>query len=104
MSVQHHQNPPSFHGISLHVSVTIGPNIDKFLAAFKECFDKVTAEPECTFFEVYQDPDQPGRFKWVENWSRDKEWFMTVGDAAVKKQISCYTCLLVRLFLIHTLA
>ncbi len=70
---------PTFHGISLHVSVTVAPeNADKFLAAFKPCFDAVTAEPECTFFEVYRDADTPGRFMWVENWSKDKEWFFKV--------------------------
>ena len=71
--------PYEFNGTSLHVTVTVAPeNIDKFLAAFKACFDAVTAEPECTYFEVFQDSDTPGRFKWVENWSKDKEWFFKV--------------------------
>ena len=68
-----------FHGISLHVTCTIAPeNADKFLAAFKDCFDHVIKEPDCTFFELYRDPENPGRFKWVENWSRDKDWLIKV--------------------------
>ena len=51
----HIQSSHAFHGISLHVSITVAPeNIDKFLAAFKVCFDRVTAEPECTFFEIFR--------------------------------------------------
>lgn len=70
----HIQDSHAFHGISLHVNITVAPeNVDKFLAAFKPCFDAVTAEPECTFFEVFHDQDNPGRFRFVENWSKDKE-------------------------------
>lgn len=70
----HVQESHAFHGISLHVNITVAPeNVDKFLAAFKTCFDAVTAEPECTFFEVFHDVDNPGTFRFVENWSKDKE-------------------------------
>ena len=64
----------TFHGISLHVSVTIAPEqIDEFLSHFKVCFDAVTAEPECIFFEVFHDAEHPGHFRWVEDWSKDVE-------------------------------
>lgn len=57
------------HGISLQVTVHIAPeNVDKFFAAFKPVFDAVCAEPELTFFELYRDPDEPGKLSWVENW------------------------------------
>ena len=60
---------PSTPGISLHISVHVAPeNADKFLAALKPVIDSVSAEPECTFFEVYQDPEDPGKLSWVENW------------------------------------
>ncbi|XXH03448.1 hypothetical protein Hte_009850 [Hypoxylon texense] len=73
--------PPS-QGISLHVTVHIAPeNADRFLAAFKAIFDVVAAEPECTFFEIYRSPEEPGKFTWVENWSKDRQWF-------VEKQIT----------------
>ena len=64
----------TFHGISLHVSVAIAPeHIDEFLSHFKVCFDAVTAEPECIFFEVFHDAEHPGHFRWVEDWNKDVE-------------------------------
>ncbi|KAK4694663.1 hypothetical protein P7C71_g2952, partial [Lecanoromycetidae sp. Uapishka_2] len=71
------QESHAFHGMSLHVDIWVAPeNVDKFLQALKPAYDLVTAEPECTFFEVYHAADSPGHFRWVENWSKDKEWFM----------------------------
>jgi quinol monooxygenase YgiN len=59
----------SNHGISLHVTIYIAPeNVEAFFAAFKPVYDKVIAEPECVFFEMYQSPDEPGKISWVENW------------------------------------
>ncbi|KAI1199659.1 hypothetical protein F5X97DRAFT_114801 [Nemania serpens] len=68
---------PSAAGWSLHVTVYIAPeNIDRFMAAFKPVFNKVAAEPECLFFEMYQSPQEPGKISWVENWSKSPEWFL----------------------------
>lgn len=56
-------------GSSLHVNIYIDPsNVDKFFELFKPIYEKVIAEPECRFFEVYQSPDEPGAISWVENW------------------------------------
>ncbi|KAI1751698.1 hypothetical protein F4782DRAFT_175518 [Xylaria castorea] len=64
-------------GWSLHVTVYIAPeNVNRFLAAFKPVFNKVVAEPECLFFEMYQSPQEPGKISWVENWSKSPEWFL----------------------------
>lgn len=77
MSAQ--SSSPASHGVSLHVTVTIAAeNVEKFLDAFKPVYDVVTAEPECLFFELFQDAEDPGRLKWVEDWSKDKEWFFKV--------------------------
>ena len=38
----------------------------------------MVAEPECASFEVFHDPEQPGYFRFVENWRRDKEWLVNV--------------------------
>ncbi|KAI1177136.1 hypothetical protein F4777DRAFT_216338 [Nemania sp. FL0916] len=68
---------PFTPGWSLHVTVYIAPeNVDRFLAAFKPVFNKVVAEPECLFFEMYQSPQEPGKISWVENWSKSPEWFL----------------------------
>ncbi|KAI1186932.1 hypothetical protein F5B17DRAFT_401643 [Nemania serpens] len=65
------------YGMSLHVTVYVAPeNVVPFFAAFKPVFEKVIAEPECLYFEVYQDPDEPGTVSWVENWSKSVDWFL----------------------------
>lgn len=66
-------------GISFHLTFTVAPgNADEFLRRSRSIFDLVAAEPECEYFEVFQSPEQPGRFRVVEHWSRDKDWFMKV--------------------------
>ncbi|KAI0902915.1 hypothetical protein F4823DRAFT_569219 [Ustulina deusta] len=68
---------PFTYGMSLHVTVYIAPeNVGPFFAAFKPVFDKVVAEQECLFFEVYQSPQEPGKISWVEDWSTSPEWFL----------------------------
>ncbi|KAI1662755.1 hypothetical protein F4813DRAFT_394897 [Daldinia decipiens] len=70
--------PPS-KGISLHVTVYIAPeNVGRFLVAFKTIFDVVAAEPECLFFEVFKSVEEPGKLSWIENWSKDIQWFLQV--------------------------
>ncbi|KAF2707230.1 hypothetical protein K504DRAFT_535755 [Pleomassaria siparia CBS 279.74] len=65
--------------ISLHVHITIDPsNVEKFLEALKPGYEGVIAEPENTYFEVFHNPENPGEFKFVENWNGTKEWFMNV--------------------------
>ena len=76
------QSAHPFHGISLHVTIVVAPeNTDKFLEYMKPCFDAVTAEPECMSFQVFHDAEQPGYFRFVENWSKDKEWLIKVGPS-----------------------
>ncbi|CAO2657939.1 Nn.00g071990.m01.CDS01 [Neocucurbitaria sp. VM-36] len=66
-------------GISVHVNITVAPeNVSKFLELFKPCYEAVTAEPECVFFEVYHNPAAPGQFRFVENWNASAEWFKDV--------------------------
>ncbi|KAL2813344.1 hypothetical protein BDW59DRAFT_154851 [Aspergillus cavernicola] len=66
-------------GISLQVSVFIAEeNVPKFFEAFLPVYEKVIAEPECTFFEIYQNPQNPGELSWVENWSASMEWLIGV--------------------------
>ena len=68
-----------FHGLSLHVTVTVAPeNVDKFLDHLRPAYEAVAAEPECTFFEVYISSDQPGVLRWVEGWSKDRKWLLEV--------------------------
>ncbi|KAF4952294.1 hypothetical protein FSARC_12682 [Fusarium sarcochroum] len=65
--------------ISLHVTVYLKPeDVPKFFEYFRPVYDKVVAEPECTFFEVYQSQEDPGTIRWVENWSRTVDWLNNV--------------------------
>lgn len=32
-------------------------------------------EPECLFFDVFEDPKTPGKIRFVEIWSKPWEWF-----------------------------
>jgi hypothetical protein len=65
--------------LSLHVHITVAPeNVDLFLSHLKPCYDVVSAEPECIYFEVFQNPAVPGEFKFVENWNASPEWFQIV--------------------------
>ncbi|KAJ5523851.1 hypothetical protein N7494_010501 [Penicillium frequentans] len=62
---------------SLHIKIYIDPsNVGKFLEHFKPVYDAVVKEPECRFFELYQDPANPGTLTWVENWNATTQWFM----------------------------
>jgi hypothetical protein len=71
--------PTEFYGMSMSVTVTVAPeNVEKFLALFKPAYEAVSAEPECTAFEVHYDPQNPGVFHWVEGWSKDVAWLMAV--------------------------
>jgi quinol monooxygenase YgiN len=64
---------------SLHVDIWIDPsNLAKWFEEFQKTFDLVVAEPECTYFEVFQDPDEPGHLRWVENWNASTVWVATV--------------------------
>ncbi|MCJ1279104.1 hypothetical protein MMC21_006928 [Puttea exsequens] len=66
----------SFHGLSLHVDITVAPeNVAAFLEAFRPTYELVVKEPECTYFELFHEADDPGHFRIVENWSKSKEWF-----------------------------
>lgn len=56
--------------VSLQVTIWISPdNVQRFFDELRPVYDKVIAEPQCTFFEVYEDPEVPGQISWVENWS-----------------------------------
>ncbi|KAL2216336.1 hypothetical protein M432DRAFT_623847 [Thermoascus aurantiacus ATCC 26904] len=70
----------TFQGISLQVTVFIAPkDVPRFWEAFRPVYDRVIAEPECTFFEVYhRSAEEEGvvSLSWVENWSKSKEWLI----------------------------
>lgn len=65
--------------IGLHVTVYIDPSsVPAFVEAIEPVYKAVCAEPECTFFEIYQSPENPGEISWVEHWAKSGEWLLNV--------------------------
>jgi quinol monooxygenase YgiN len=63
----------------LLVSISIDPkDLPTFIPALKECYLNVITEPDCFLFQVLYDEKQPGVFKFIEGWARDKEWLLDV--------------------------
>ncbi|KAF4548360.1 Hypothetical protein D9617_29g007380 [Elsinoe fawcettii] len=68
--------PKAESGFTLIVNVTVQPDkVDEFLHHFYDAVEKVAAEPECLSFEVFRYPNEPNKFKWLENWGKSTEWF-----------------------------
>ena len=73
--------PSSKPQLSLQVTIQVAPeNADAFLAALRPCWEAVIAEPECLFFDVFQDPEVPGKFRFIELWAESREWLETVSQ------------------------
>lgn len=49
----------------------------EFKAAHRPVWAACAQEPECLLFDVFQDPKQPGLFRFVEIWNESREWFET---------------------------
>jgi quinol monooxygenase YgiN len=63
----------------LQVKVTIYPkDTEAFISHFRRVYDNVVAEPECAYFLVDQNVQEPGVFRWFEGWTKGMEWFMSV--------------------------
>jgi quinol monooxygenase YgiN len=63
----------------LQIKITIDPkNSESFLSHFKNVYDIVLAEPECAYFIVGQNVQEPGVFRWTEGWTKDPQWFISV--------------------------
>ncbi|KAI5361661.1 Putative antibiotic biosynthesis monooxygenase domain-containing protein [Septoria linicola] len=70
---------PDLAAFSLHVTVHVAEdNLPAFFEAMKPVFDRVAAEPECLYFEIFQDPAEPGKISWVENWNASPQWLFDV--------------------------
>jgi len=63
--------------LTLHVTIKVAPhNVQNFLDALRPCWECCIQEPENLFFDVYHSPSEPGVFRFVEVWSKDREWFV----------------------------
>jgi L-rhamnose mutarotase len=65
--------------LTLFVTIHVSPeNIEKFKEAHRPVWAQCAREDECLLFDVFQDTECPERFRFVELWSRDREWFEKV--------------------------
>ncbi|KAF2735001.1 hypothetical protein EJ04DRAFT_512147 [Polyplosphaeria fusca] len=65
--------------LTLFVTFHIKPtHIEAWKEAHRPVWDLCAQEPECLFFDVFEDGSRPGRFRLVEVWSKDREWFESV--------------------------
>lgn len=63
----------------LQVKITIdAKDKEAFLSHFRPAYNRVLAEPECAYFIVAEDIQEPGVFRWTEGWTKDAQWFMAV--------------------------
>ena len=71
-------------GLSVHVKITVDPsNTAAFLQALEPTFRNVKAEPLNIFCEVYQDGNNPGVFKFVENWNATLDHMLNVSRGSL---------------------
>ena len=76
--------------LTLIATVSVEPSkVDAYLEALRPCWQGIIGEPECLFFDLWQDPAKPGTFKMIEVWSKDKEWFTNVRFPMVMEPSCC---------------
>ena len=78
--------------LALFVTIHVRPeDADALAAAHRSVWAACGAEPECLVFDVWQDPQDRGHFKFFEVWSRDRDWFERVSlpFLAPKSRFSC---------------
>ncbi|TFK35582.1 hypothetical protein BDQ12DRAFT_688005 [Crucibulum laeve] len=69
----------STSGIILHNTLHIDPTkIDEYLKHLRPAWKAVCAEPECDFFEVSTNPQEPGVYRFTEGWNASLEWLITI--------------------------
>lgn len=73
---------PSLAGLdrfSAHLTFYFNPSdLPKFWAALKPIYDIIAQEPELVYFDVFEDPSEPGKIFWIENWEGTPQWAFTV--------------------------
>ncbi|KAF2174205.1 hypothetical protein M409DRAFT_16472 [Zasmidium cellare ATCC 36951] len=64
--------------LTLFVTFHIKPDlIEDFLSAHRPVWAACAREPQCLLFDVFRDPQTPGKFRFIEVWDESREWFET---------------------------
>ena len=103
---RHEDRRNSTHLLSKMTSITPAPQVsciiqiknvvkpsdrEAWLLLFKQCFDHVSAEPECAYFFIGE--EEAGVFRWTEGWTKDKDWVNNVGrPQATKSKLTDSRC------------
>jgi hypothetical protein len=58
--------------VTLHV---LPENVEKFKEAHRPLWKMCSDENECFLFDIFQDIETPGRFRFIEVWGQGREWF-----------------------------
>ncbi|KAL9531324.1 putative monooxygenase [Sphaerulina musiva] len=62
--------------LTLFITFKIQPDrIEEWKEAHRPVWAETAAEPECLSMDIFQDPKNPGTFRFVETWAKDREWF-----------------------------
>lgn len=62
--------------LTLFITLHVAPdNVEKLFEAHRPIWASVAAEPECLFFDVFRSMEEPGKVRFVEVWSKDRDWF-----------------------------
>ncbi|KAF2211332.1 hypothetical protein CERZMDRAFT_98642 [Cercospora zeae-maydis SCOH1-5] len=62
--------------LTLFITMKIKPDkIEEWKEAHKPVWAATASEPEQLFFDLFEDPTDPGTFRFIEVWSKDREWF-----------------------------
>jgi len=68
-AVPYPENFSPEEGCALQVTIRVAPgDVDAWFSAFRPVWEACVAEEECTFWEMYRDPDDPGLLTWIEHW------------------------------------
>jgi quinol monooxygenase YgiN len=63
--------------LTLFVDFYIQPHmIEQWKEGHRPVWAACAREPECLFFDVFEDPQDRGHFTLVEVWAATKRWFM----------------------------
>lgn len=65
---------------TFHIDPT---KIEEWKEAHRPVWAACAREPECLLFDVVEDTSKTGRFRLVEMWSKDREWFETEAEVAI---------------------
>jgi len=67
---------PSNKQLTVFVTIHVSPSdVEKFKEAHRPVWKNCSEEPECLLFDVFQDPEVKGRFRFIEIWNESREWF-----------------------------